>query len=145
MIAAAVVVLAVGAAGGGWYVLKGSGGSDGRSATQQGDTTQPLSQALPGAAPQAVSLSRAFERITPLVDKDSASAAAALDSLSQIAAVAMQSADSDVVQFRYLRSKAMMNAGDEKAGCDSLYSIEGKLPATRFKRAGEALIKFCKQ
>jgi hypothetical protein len=138
---AAVLVLAVG--GGGYFAMQRDT-TETASVAPQGDTTQRLSQPVT-ALPQTVNLPRELEQIRPLVDSE-AVAAAALDRLQRLDSLARTADDSTLLQFRYMRSKALITLGQEKAGCDSLISIEGKLNQSQMlKRAARVLLDACAQ
>ncbi|MGH7636028.1 MAG: hypothetical protein ACREOK_00125, partial [Gemmatimonadaceae bacterium] len=53
--------------------------------------------------------------------------------------------DSTFLRFRFLRAKALIGSGDDDAGCDLLYDIEGRLDqSARLADAGRFLITACR-
>ena len=96
------------------------------------------------AAPPAaqVNLPRILSDLRRTVD-DPASAITTLDSLAKLEPMFVQAPDSDVVHFRYLRGRALVNSGQDKAGCDELTSLEGKARGTRFEDALKPLLTAC--
>ena len=144
MVAGVAIALVLGV-GGAWYGLKDRG-PDGRTAAQQGDTTKPqqLHQAV-GTVPPTVNLPRELEQIAAMPDTTPTEGRAVLARLQALDSVAQVAEDSTLVRYRYMRGKALMASGNDKAGCDSLNSIQGKLEQSRFKGPSRALLRFCAQ
>ena len=64
--------------------------------------------------------------------------------LAKLQTVAAAADDSTLLRYRYMRGKAIINAGHNKAGCDSLNSIQGKLERSQaLKRASKVLLDAC--
>jgi serine/threonine protein kinase len=134
-IAALVVVLATG----GTYLAKNMDGGTNSGATPQGGQAS-------GAVVPEINLPRELERITPLTDDVSDSmvvkAHQALEQLQRLDSLAQRAPDSTFLQFRYLRSKALLTSGSVKVGCDSLRNLESRLAKDpRYERAAPALLK----
>jgi eukaryotic-like serine/threonine-protein kinase len=135
---AAVLVLAL-VGGGGWYMM-----NKGKGATET--LNQPLSQsATPSGAPVAsvlpanVSVARALESVPS--DTSPATAREALAYLQPLDSLARLSDDSTRLQFRYLRSRALIGSGDTKSGCDTLKNMEAQLMASsKLKRGATTLL-----
>jgi hypothetical protein len=137
---AVLVVVGVGA-----YMAQQNKAASGAIPAQQGDTTKvPLNQPIAPPAP-TVNLLNELDIITPMVDSTPEIARAALIRLGDLDSLAQLSEDSTRTRFRYLRGKALIMSGDEKAGCDSVANIEGKLANSRFKRGASVIITNCKQ
>ena len=138
---AAVVVIAV--AGGGWFMMN----------KDEGAVPEPLNQSLTQAAPTPaapvtqtlpanVVLMRAIEAMPG--DSTAATAREALAYLQRFDSIARLSDDSTLLQFRYLRSRAMLGteeAASMKAGCDTLKNLEARLAASRFNRPSQYFLK----
>jgi serine/threonine protein kinase len=95
------------------------------------------------SAPIAINLSRELERLpptdsTPELARDALVKLAAFDSVAQLATTP----DSTFLHFRHVRARALLMSGNEKAGCDSLAMLEGKLKSSgsRFFRSDSALL-----
>lgn len=145
MLAAAAVVLAIGVAGT-YFALNGRAANTGvpQTAAPQGagDTSRAATTPAP-AAPQ-VNLQRELEEISPLSSDTLESVARqALARLERIDSVARLADDTSLLQFRFLRGRAMMNAGMAAAGCDSLKNIEGRIRSTRFHNSLQPLLLAC--
>jgi serine/threonine protein kinase len=137
---AVLVVVGVGA-----YMKSQNKVGNGAIPAQQGDTNKvALSQSITAPLP-SVNLVRELEVITPLADSTAEVAREALNRLQGLDSLAQISEDSTRTQFRYLRGRALITSGDEKAGCDSLAAIEGRLANSRFKRAASLIINNCRQ
>ena len=138
MIVVGVIAIAL-ASGGAAFVLRGKG-TDTKAPAQQGKTAQNLSQS-PATVLPVVNLSRELEGISPTDDTPEL-ARQALSQLARFDSVARVAPDSTLLQYRFLRGRAMLTSGSTKAGCDSLESIEGKLKnsKSRFFRADSSLI-----
>lgn len=133
---AAVLVIAV--VGGGAYWM-----------TKDKATPEPLSQQLNQATPAGagsttaplapnVVVARALESVP--ADTSPATAREALSYLQPYDSLARLSDDSTLLQFRYLRSRALIGSGDVKSGCDSLKNMEARLGQSRFQRASKTFL-----
>jgi serine/threonine protein kinase len=133
-IAAVLVVGAVGA-----YLVLKPGPTDANSSN---GTTVPAGSlaGVPTPTPP-LNLSRELERL-PRTDSTPELARVALAQLAKLDSVAQNAADSTFLQFRFLRGRALLMSGEEKAGCDSLATLEGKLRSSksRFFKADSALL-----
>jgi len=134
------VVLLIAVGGGAAVVLRGTGG-DTKAPALQGDTTRKLNLPLP-TAPAPVNLSNALETIGQMPDDTPALAQKQVDELAKLQAAVSAADDSTILRYRYMRGKAIINAGNKKAGCDSLNSIQGKLERSQaLKRASKVLFE----
>jgi eukaryotic-like serine/threonine-protein kinase len=136
---AVLVVVGVGA-----YMKSQNKAGNGAIPAQQGDTTR--MNKVVEAAPPTVNLLRELDDITAMPDTTVEEAKAKLARLQPLDSVAQVADDSTFLRYRYMRGKAMIGAGDNKAGCDSLNSIQGKLErSSRLKNSSRSLLLFCAQ
>jgi serine/threonine-protein kinase len=138
----AALVLAVGVAGA-YFATKGNAaGAAQQAAAPQGDTVRYTAPIVP-----AVNLQRELEEIGPLTsdttDARATIAAGALVRLARIDSVARAADDTSLLHYRFLRGRALMLAGQEAAGCDSLTTLEGRLAGTRWRNALRPLLMVC--
>ncbi|HYC51249.1 MAG TPA: hypothetical protein VEB19_09105, partial [Gemmatimonadaceae bacterium] len=128
----------------GWSSYKLLGSQD----TQEVSGGQAVPQSQPAAQPTVptVNWGLELERIDPLAGDLNASVARdALNRLALLDSAAMNADSVTRLRFRYLRSKALINSGDYKSGCDSLYNLEGQLSRSEtLRRAGATLIGTCR-
>ena len=138
MIAVAAVVL-LAAGGGGYFMMNRDKGTE--------TLSQSLNQATPAGAPATaappqlppnVAVARALEAAP--ADTSVETARQALAYLQPLDSLARLSDDSTLLQFRYLRSRALIGSGEMKAGCDSLRNMEARLTASRFNRATKTFL-----
>lgn len=113
--------------------------SAGQVATQGGQTA-------PAATPP-INLARELEAIDVLAtDTTPATAREALNRLAPLDSLARASDDHTLLYFRFIRGKALLNSGDIRTGCDSLYALEGRLSRSEtLRRTGQFLIDICRQ
>ena len=92
------------------------------------------------ATPAPVNLDRELDAVN--VD-DSASAVAALAKLRTLEPLTAAAAETTFLKFRFERARATLLSGQQKAGCDSLRDLEGKLERSlpRLYRADTVLVK----
>jgi serine/threonine-protein kinase len=134
---AAVVVLAV--AGGGYWMMTKDGGAEPLS-RELGDATPAGIPAAPVASALSanVTVARALESLPDALD--SAGARQVLTLLQPLDSLARRSDDSTLLHFRYERGRAMIGAGEVKAGCDTLREMEARLSNSRFKRSSNTFL-----
>jgi hypothetical protein len=129
------------------FSARGGGADTTLSAAPQGNTGATGGQ-VAGTGVPIVSVSRELESIAPLTDPGATEAQAndALIRLGRIDSLARVSSDSTLLNFRFLRAKALMlQPQHEKAGCDTLRNLESRLKQSRFVRAVDPLLTYCAQ
>ena len=139
-------VVGVLAAGTGAYYVMKNGNANATAAVPQGervvaDTSKLNRPITTPVVPR--NIGRELEQLSSMVDSTPDVVSAALQRIQGLDSLAQASDDSTYLQFRYLRSKALINSGSERVGCDSLKKLQGRLAATRFKRSSEAVISAC--
>jgi serine/threonine-protein kinase len=139
----AALVVALGGAGA-YFATKGNAeGTPLNRPLPQGDTG--ASTVSPTASAPVVNVERELESADALVDVTKPEQAAeALKRLAALETAARAADDSTFLRFRYVRGKALMLM-DERAGCDSLADIEGRLRASRLAAAAGTLLSYCRQ
>ncbi|HJQ21428.1 MAG TPA: serine/threonine-protein kinase [Gemmatimonadaceae bacterium] len=140
-IAAFVVVAAI---GGTYFAMKGKTAVP-TAASQQGDTGVKLNQPLATSPTPTINVARELDAVAEMPDTTTAEAQAALNRLQPLEGAAKLADDETLLRFRYYRSKAMINAGQDRAGCDSLRNLEGRLRASRFAKAAGPILTVCAQ
>ena len=145
LVAAGVAALLI--VGGGGYVVNQMMAADSTGpqnfGTQSG-TANPSQASLPTAAP-ALNLDRELHSIAGMPDIEAAENRAILLRLAPLDSLARLAADSTLLHFRYLRSRALFGSGDVEAGCDSLSRIERLVTETRFENASQSILSICRQ
>jgi hypothetical protein len=139
----AVLVVALGAAGA-YFATKGNAeGTPLSRPLAQGDTGASAAPSAPVAAP--LSVERELESADALVDPERPEQAPeALRRLAALETAARAADDSTFLRFRFVRGRALMLT-NERAGCDSLADIEGRLRASRLAAAAGTLLTYCRQ
>jgi len=122
----------------------------GRSPTNPGASgaeslNKPVTSAPGAPEGSTVNLPRELEAVASMPDSTAALAQAQIDRLATLDVAARGAPDSTYIQFRFMRAKALISLGDDKAGCDSLNNIQGRVTGTRFERAATPLMTYCKQ
>ena len=125
-----------------YMALKGGGEPSGNA----NDTklSKPL-DTTPASAPAAtvVNLARELEDAASMPDSTEALARAILAKLQPLDSIAHASDNTSWSSYRFLRGKALINTGDQKAGCDSLKRLEGALKGTIYERSSKVLLGAC--
>jgi hypothetical protein len=131
----------------GWssFKLLGSQGASTQEVSGGQAVPQSTQPAAPAAAP-AINWDLELERIDPIATDTTASIARdALNRLARLDSAALTADNATRLRFRYLRSKALINSGDFKSGCDSLYNLEGQLSRSEaLQKSGAFLIGVCR-
>jgi predicted Ser/Thr protein kinase len=138
MIAVAAVVLLAGAGAGYFMMNKGKGIEPLSQSVNQATPAGTPATSAPPQLPPNVTVARALEAAP--ADTSVETARQALAYLQPFDSLARLSDDSTLLQFRYIRSRALIGSGEIKAGCDSLRNMEARLSASRFNRATKTFL-----
>jgi len=138
---AGIGIVAIGAAVGVYMMMKGPAGG----ASPVDLTSKQVNGAAPATQAPAptVNLERALEDARSMPDSTPELARAILAKLQPLDSIAHASDNSSWASYRFLRSRALINAGDQKAGCDSLKLLEGAVKGTIFERSSKFLLGAC--
>jgi serine/threonine-protein kinase len=128
-----------------FVMLKGGGSPTGPGASGAESLNLPVTSAPGIPASSTVNLPRELEAVASMPDSTAALAQAQIHRLEALDDAARNAPEATYTQYRFMRAKALLNLGDDTAGCDSLHSIQGRLAGTRFEQAAKPLMTYCKQ
>ena len=128
-----------------FVMLSGGGSPTSPGASGAESMNKPVTSAPGVPAGPTVNLPRELEAIASMPDSTAALAQAQVHRLAALDDAARNAPDTTYIQYRFMRAKALISLGDDKAGCDSLNNIQGRVIGTRFERAATPLLTYCKQ